>query len=311
MLDVASKNQMKSTFINKIILGCGNFGGVGSLPSLRGFGDNQSQSFHILDLARRLHINKFDTANTYGGGLSETYLGQWLRIQGPGFRDSVELHSKVGNPYGIRFKKGALSEMEIDFHVEKSLNRLQTDFIDLYYIHEPDALTPIEESVSALLKHISAGKIRKIGLSNVSDIYVKKFLSQLRPENFKYFFGVQNEFNYLQSRDTHALLPLLKHKGFHYISFSPLAGGLLTGKYTLHEGFPKGSRLSLRAEAYQSMLNREGFEKISNFNLRAKQKHIRVGQEALHFILDENQIDFVVIGPRNQEHYESLGFKFS
>src|SRR5437868_8984390 len=86
--------------LDRIIFGCGNFGGIGSSPSLRGAGDSEEQALQLLDFARRVGLRRFDSANTYGGGASERILGKWLRAQGAAFRHTAEVATKVGNPHG-------------------------------------------------------------------------------------------------------------------------------------------------------------------------------------------------------------------
>ncbi len=293
---------------HSFILGCGNFGGIGSLPELLGLGESKMEAFELLDLAQKLGINKFDTANSYGGGLSETYLGEWINQQGSDYRSKIQIHSKVGNPYGTSPGNNPLSEPEILNQLQGSLGRLKTNHLDVYYIHQPDPLTRIEETIRALIKCIQNKKVRQFGLSNVNLSYLKTFISILGNEYFSYLFGVQNEFNFLNQCDSDELIPYIKSKNLHYAAFSPLAGGLLSGKYDLEKPFPKGSRLSLRADPYRSLLNTQAFEKIAELEIIARSHKRHLPEQAIRFVLQET--DFVIIGPRKKEHYENLGFKF-
>lgn len=296
--------------LHRIILGCGNFGGLGSLPELRGRGENQQQAFEILNLARKIGINRFDTANTYGGGRSEEYLGQWIANQGSHFRSTIQIATKVGNPAGTRPGQNPLSRAEIVFHVENSLRALRTDSIDIYYAHQPDPATPVEEIIGAFSQIMAEGKIRYAGLSNVDLSHVREFLEKADDRVRAHLCWVQNEFSFLQQKDGKELIPFLQAKSLKYVSFSPLAGGLLSGKYQWNVPYPAGSRLTLRPEPYQSFLNRETFDRIQELNTVAERNKRTLPAEALLFVLNTEGIDSVIIGPRRKEHYESLGFEF-
>lgn len=160
----------------KIILGCGNFGGVGSLPTLIGKGDSPEQAVNILNLAIHHGIFQFDTANSYSGGHSEEILGHWISSLEPYKKDKICISTKVGNPYATTAGMRPLCAQEILFHLHKSLKRLQIQQIHTYYLHQPDPTTPLEETLSALEAAIQEGDIKYIGLSNVDLPYVESFL---------------------------------------------------------------------------------------------------------------------------------------
>src|SRR5206468_6789452 len=103
----------------RIIFGCGNFGGIGSSPKLRSAGDSEQQALQLLDHARLVGLRRFDTANTYGGGASEIILGKWLRAQGPAFRHGAQIATKVGNPHGCPRGDTPLSAAQINFHLDQ------------------------------------------------------------------------------------------------------------------------------------------------------------------------------------------------
>src|SRR5262245_46512611 len=109
---------------NRIVFGCGNFGGIGSAPSLRSAGDSEEQAFQLLNHARRVGLRRFDTANTYGGGASERILGKWLRAQGVSFVEDAQIATKVGNPHGCPPGEAPLSRVQITHHLDESLRRL-------------------------------------------------------------------------------------------------------------------------------------------------------------------------------------------
>jgi aryl-alcohol dehydrogenase-like predicted oxidoreductase len=295
--------------LDRIVLGCGNFGGIGSIPELRGRGENQQQAFALLNLARKLGLKRFDTANTYGGGLSEEYLGQWISDQGSQFRSEIQIATKVGNPAGTRPGQNPLSRSEIIFHIENSLRVLRTDSIDIYYVHQPDPATPVEEILGAFSQIISEGKIRYAGLSNADLSYVQQFLEKADERIRPHLCFVQNEFSFLQQKDRRELIPFLQANSLKYVSFSPLAGGLLSGKYQWNVPYPAGSRLTLRPEPYQSFLNQKTFDRIQELKTVAEKNKRGLPEEALQFVLNTEGIDSVIVGPRRKEHFESLGFE--
>ena len=159
--------------VDRIWFGCGNFGGIGSSPNLRSAGDSEQQALELLDHARRVGLRRFDTANTYGGGASEMILGKWLRSQGAAFVQGAQIATKVGNPHGCPPGETPLSAAQIAHHLDESLRRLGVERIDLYYIHEFDRVTPLEETLGAMTRAVEAGKIDRFGVSNASLADVK------------------------------------------------------------------------------------------------------------------------------------------
>src|SRR5437016_5447249 len=136
--------------ISRLGLGCGNFGGIGSAPEFFGMGENEAQACELMDRALDAGINFFDTANAYGGGRSETYIGNWLKTKGSTVSQRLLVSSKVFNPVGPGPNDRGLSRRHILQQVDESLARLQTDRLDMYLIHEPDPETPLEETLVAL-----------------------------------------------------------------------------------------------------------------------------------------------------------------
>src|ERR1041384_8330606 len=145
--------------VSALGLGCGNFGGIGSAPAFFGKGETEPQAFALMDRAFDAGINFFDTANAYGGGRSETYIGRWLKAKGPAVRQQLLLSSKVFNPVGPGPNDRGLSRRHILQQVDESLARLQTDRLDMYLVHEPDPETPLDETVQALDDVVRLGKV--------------------------------------------------------------------------------------------------------------------------------------------------------
>ena len=299
---------MSALDIDRIWFGCGNFGGMGSSPALRHAGDGEETALQLLDHARRVGLRRFDTANTYGGGVSETILGKWLRVQGSAFVQEAQIATKVGNPCGCPSGDTPLSRTQVAHHLDVSLQRLGVDRIDLYYIHEFDRVTPLEETLEAFSRAAEAGKIDRFGISNATlqdvDAVVKLADSNLRAR-FEY---VQNEFNLLAATDAEALIPFCAEHGLRYTAFSPLAGGLLTGKYAFGERPPPGSRLTHAAEVYAGYLNERSFAAIEQLRKSAQTKGETMSAAALRFVLDTPGVDGLIVAPRRLEHFASYGF---
>jgi aryl-alcohol dehydrogenase-like predicted oxidoreductase len=289
------------------VFGCGNFGGIGSAPHLRSAGDSEAQALQLLDHARRAGLRRFDTANTYGGGASEIVLGKWLRSQGAAFVQSAQIATKVGNPHGCPPGETPLSRSQIASHLDQSLRRLGVERIDLYYIHEFDRLTPLEETLAALEDAVDAGKIDRFGISNafLGDVKAVRHLAgSSLASRFEY---VQNEYNLLATADAEVLLPYCSENGLRYTAFSPLAGGFLTGKYRIGEQPPADSRLAHAPEACAGYSSAESFTAIEQLRRSAETRHVTMAKAALRFVLDTPGVDSLIIAPRRVEHFATLG----
>jgi aryl-alcohol dehydrogenase-like predicted oxidoreductase len=295
--------------IDRIVFGCGNFGGIGSAPSLRGAGDSDEQAVRLLDHARSVGLRRFDTANTYGGGSSELVLGKWLRSQGTSFRQKAQIATKVGNPHGCPPGETPLGRAQIAYHLDESLRRLGIERIDLYYIHEFDRGTPLEETLGAMTRAVEASKIDRFGVSNamLSDMKaVRSLAGSSLGSRFEY---VQNEYNLLATADARELIPYCAEQGLRYTAFSPLAGGLLSGKYRFGEEPPPGSRLAHAADIYRDHLNEESFAAIEELRQSAEARRETMAHAALRFVLDTSGVDSLIIAPRRIDHFATMGFE--
>ena len=295
--------------IERIWFGCGNFGGLGSSPHLRHAGDSEETALKLLDHARQVGLRRFDTAHTYGGGASEAFLGKWLHAQGAGFIQIAQIASKVGNPAGCPPGDTPLSARQVALHLDESLGRLGVERIDLYYIHEFDRVTPLEETLEAMSRAADAGKIDRFGISNASLADVKAIRdlagSVLGPR-FEY---VQNEYSLLATADAEDVIPYCANHGLRYTAFSPLAGGILTGKYRFGEDPAAGSRLAHAAGFYADYLTEESFEKIDRLRQSAEGRGEPMAAAALRFVLDTPGVDGLIIAPRRIEHFAGYGFE--
>jgi len=153
--------------IDRIIFGCGNFGGVGSLPELFGKGDNEEQAGHLLDAAFGAGIRAFDTAHSYGGGRSEEYLGRWLRCLSRQNQRRARVTTKIGNPLASLPGRRPLEASEFARQLHTSIERLGVKQLEVLYLHETDPSTPWKETFDALSVELEFGTFKYLGLSNV------------------------------------------------------------------------------------------------------------------------------------------------
>jgi aryl-alcohol dehydrogenase-like predicted oxidoreductase len=290
--------------VSALILGCGNFGGIGSAPAFVGQGETQEQAFAIMDAAWELGINSFDTADAYGGGRSETYIGAWLAAKGAVVRDQLLLSSKVYNPVGDGPNDWGLSRRQILHQVEASLRRLRTDYLDMYLIHEPDPTTPLDETLRALDDLVHHGKVRYIGASNMPGWLMTKALWLSDKHNLQRFEWVQNSYSLLERADERELFPLCEDQRLGYTPFSPLAGGWLTGKYRAGQQFPPGSRMTLRPEPYQRLLDERIFRGLDRLRDYAAERGSDMAALALAWVMSHPLVTAPIAGPRRPEHLE-------
>jgi aryl-alcohol dehydrogenase-like predicted oxidoreductase len=288
--------------ISPLGLGCGNFGGIGSAPAFFGMGETEAQAFDLMDRAFDAGINFFDTANAYGGGRSESYIGRWLKTKGSAVREQLLLSSKVFNPVGPGPNDRGLSRRHILQQVDASLLRLQTDRLDMYLVHEPDPDTPLEETVLALDDVVRMGKVLYIGASNIEAWRLARALWISDKRSLSRFEWVQNSFSLLDRAPESELFPLCTDVGVGFTAFSPLSGGWLTGKYRADAPYPPGSRMTLRPEPYRHLEQGDMFRRLASLEAEASARGVSMSTLALAWVLRHPRVDAAVIGPRNAEH---------
>ena len=217
------KRSIGSLQVSLAGLGCNNFG----------WRIDSAATAAVVNAAIESGINFFDTADVYGNGQSEEYLGRALK----GRRDRVLIATKFGMKMG-EGKEGA-KPAYIRQAVEDSLRRLGTDHIDLYQIHRSDASTPIADTLAALDQLVKAGKVREIGCSNFSAAQLREAAQAAKSARF---ISVQNNYSLLHREPEAEVLPECERSGIAFLPYFPLANGLLTGKYRKGQPFPKSSR---------------------------------------------------------------------
>jgi aryl-alcohol dehydrogenase-like predicted oxidoreductase len=288
--------------ISRLGLGCGNFGGIGSAPAFFGMGETETQAFDLMDRAFDAGINFFDTANAYGGGRSETYIGNWLQARGSTVRDRLLLSSKVFNPIGPGPNDRGLSRRHILQQVDATLGRLRTDRLDMYLIHEPDPDTPLDETLRTLDDIVRAGKVLYVGASNIEAWRLARGLWISDTRGWCRFDWVQNSFSLLDRGAEHEMFPLCADRQVGFTAFSPLAGGWLTGKYRPGEQYPDGSRMTLRPEPYRHFEREHVFKGVAAFGEAARSRGVPASALALAWVLRQPRVDAAIIGPRHASH---------
>ncbi len=292
--------------VSAVGLGCGNFGGVGSAPALFGKGESEEEAFAVMDAAWEMGINFFDTADAYGGGRSETYVGNWLRGKGSRVREQLLLATKTFNPVGPGINDRGLSRAHIMRQVDASLRRLQTDHVDMYLIHGPDPDVPPEETLRAFNDLVHAGKVRYIGACNMSAWETMKVLAISDRLELQRFGWIQNAYNLLERDDEREMLPLCADQGLGYTPFSPLAGGWLTGKYRRPRDYPAGSRMTLRPEPYTRFERPAVFAAIERLANEARQRGVSAAGLALAWVLSNPLVTAAIVGPRAPGHLQPV-----
>ncbi|HVW19403.1 MAG TPA: aldo/keto reductase [Solirubrobacteraceae bacterium] len=224
-------------FVSELSLGTMTFGGSGGFASV-GTTDVKAARRHV-DMAIDAGVNCIDTADMYSGGLAEEIVGEVLE----GRRDDLILATKVRftMPPGGR-NDGGLSRHHVVRGAEASLRRLRTDHIDLYQVHEWDGLTPLEETLAALDHLVSSGKVRYVGCSNYTAWQMLKALGISERRLLASFVSTQVYYSLQERSIEHEIVPACLSEGLGILVWSPLAAGLLTGKYRRGEPAPEGTR---------------------------------------------------------------------
>jgi aryl-alcohol dehydrogenase-like predicted oxidoreductase len=272
----------------RVILGCGNFGGIGSSPAFFGQGETLEQALELMDAAWEAGITWFDTADAYGGGRSETYIGEWIRSRRP---EGLRLTTKTFNPMDEGEDHG-LSPARILRQIDPSLRRLGVERVDLYLAHEWDPDVPVAELAGVFEELVAAGKIGAYGLSNVDGAQLREALEAGS------FAAVQNSYSLFDRESEDDVLPLCEEEGLWFQAFSPLAGGWLTGKYRRDSPEPEGSRMTMRPGPYEHLRHDRVYHARAELERRGDPATL-----ALAWLLGDARVS-VVLGPRRPEHLQ-------
>ncbi len=280
--------------VSPLCLGAMNFGGPTSAD----------ESFAIINRALNAGINFIDTANVYNAGESERLVGRALKENGK--RDQVVLATKVHNKTGDGPNDRGDSRYHIIKACEDSLRRLQTDRIDLYQLHRPPLTMPQDETLRAFDDLIHAGKVVYIGASTHPAWMVMEALALSERYNLARYISEQPPYNLLDRRIENELIPMCQKYGLAILPWSPLAGGLLAGRYSLDGGYPAGSRATRTGAFFTDRISLKGRQVAMQVAELAQARGLTAAQLALLWIKDQPGVTAPIIGPRTCEQLEAF-----
>lgn len=292
----------------RVGLGCATFGRE----------IDEAQAFRIMDQALERGITLFDTAEAYGGGQARLYRKNQFGVEDE--REvSGEMHSSekiIGRWLRARNARKhivLLTKVTVDFRPEHvrtalaaSLERLQTDVIDLYLYHQFDAKTPLAEAAAAADEGVRGGLVRAAGCSNYSGAQLEAALNESRSRELARFEVIESNYN-LAVRDIESdLLPLTRRESVGVLSYSPLGAGFLTGKYTPDRGaFPKGTRFDVIPGHADVYFNERNFRVVENLRELAERTGIPAERLAMAWVFQNAGIDVVLVGARTAAHLDN------
>jgi aryl-alcohol dehydrogenase-like predicted oxidoreductase len=276
--------------VSVVGLGCNNFGRR----------IDQAAAERVVHKALECGITLFDTADVYGDGQSERFLGAALR----GRRDDAVIATKFRSPMGEGPYHRGGSRRYIRTAVENSLRRLDTDYIDLYQMHAPDPATPTEETLSALNDLVREGKVRYIGSSNFAGWQIADAAWIARIQHLVPFTSAQNEYSLLERSIEREVIPACERFGVGMLPYFPLASGLLTGKYHRGQPPPEGTRLA-RSPRVGELLNDQNFDVVEALDRFARDRGITLLDVAIGGLAAQPAVDSVIAGATKPEQVEA------
>jgi aryl-alcohol dehydrogenase-like predicted oxidoreductase len=281
---------------SELVLGTMTFGGSGGF---RAVGETDLQGARRqIDMALDAGVNVIDTANMYSSGASEEIIGNALT---DGRRDRLLLATKARFPMGPGPNDAGLSRHHLIEACEASLRRLQTDHIDLYQMHEWDGQTPLEETLAALEHLQSTGKVRYVGCSNFAGWQVMKALGIARAQGLPEFVSQQIYLSLQERSAEYEIVPSAIDQGLGLLIWSPLAGGLLSGKYRRNQPPPEGSRHAGEWDEPPVYDEDKLYDTIETLIAIAEDHGVSAAQVAIAWLLGRPGITSVIIGARTDE----------
>jgi aryl-alcohol dehydrogenase-like predicted oxidoreductase len=280
--------------VSELCLGTMMFGGK----------TEEKDSMDIIDKALDSGINFVDTANVYSRGKSEEAVGKAFKRNGK--RSRIVLATKARQRMEDEDPNGeGLSRRHIIEQCEKSLGRLQTDYIDLYIMHRPMSSIPIDETLRALDDLVRAGKVRYLGASNFAAWQMMESLWVSKEHGLNRFVCAQPPYNLMDRRVERELAPMCRTYGIGIMAWSPLAGGFLTGKYKRGESRPGDARHAERTpDTTSALFSDRAFDVAETLQKIGKEKDCSASQIALAWCKIQPGITSPIIGPRTMEHLE-------
>jgi 1-deoxyxylulose-5-phosphate synthase len=286
--------------VSRVVLGCGSIGGIGSPAQTRGKGLSPVEGLAQIDCAVGIGINTLDTANSYAGGVSEEVVGQWVA----GHPDAdVLIATKVGNLVHPDQHDIDLSPAHIAEQVEASRSRLGR--IDLYLSHAPDPSTPIEATLEAFAAVLESGRARAIGGCHLGAVELELALDAAERNGLPGYQWVQNEYNLLARDDEIDVLRVVRERGLGYTPFSPLAGGVLAGRYRRGAEPPPDSRMAI-IPSYLSDLDDATWDGLDGLAAAARRRGVSVPALALAWVLSAPGVTAPLVAPRKVEQFADV-----
>ena len=262
------------------------------------------ESIAIIRAALDAGINLIDTSNSYARGEAERIIGQALKQHG--LRDQVILATKVHYPTGPGVNDRGNSRLHIMRACEDSLRQLQTDTIDLYQTHRPDLEVPLDETLRALDDLVRQGKVRYIGSSTAPAWHVVEALMTSEIKNHVKFVSEQSPYNLLDRRIENEMVPVCQRHGLGLLTWSPLAMGMLAGRYASADVPPSDSRATLRGGIYAERITQRGVEIGNQFAALAREYGLHPAQAAVLWVKDQPGVTAPLIGPRTLAQLQHL-----
>ena len=291
--------------VSRVILGCGNFGGVGSSPAFFGQGIPKDEAFRIMDAGWELGLTTFDTADAYGGGRSETWIGEWVATKGSAVREAITIETKTFNPMNVGEDHG-LSRARIRRQIETSLRRLGIERVGLYMAHDADPDTPVEETLLAFDELVRTGKVGAVGASNYNAERLAEALETSELEGLTRYEWTQNSFSLLEPEDAETVFPVCHEHGLGYEVHGPLAGGWLAGRYRRGAPYPEGSRMTQRPDGYRRFERDKVFDSLEAFEREAQSRGVSMAGLAIAWLLGVPEVSAVVVGPTRVEQLDPV-----
>ncbi len=282
-----------------------HLGASGLIVSQIGLGTNafggradQETSIQIIHAALDHGVTLLDTANGYCGGESERIIGQALRDR----RNQVVLSTKAGLPVREGVYGHGTSRRHLMQELEASLQRLDTDYIDLYYVHTFDPNTPLEETLSTLDQMVKSGKVRYVAASNYEAWELMKALGLSQRLNLVSFVGIQTSYSLADRTPERDLVPLVSDQGLGIVAYYPLAGGILSGKYRDNK-IPPGSRVE-RNPGFARRLDRARIELSETVARLAEECEVTPVALALRWLVERPQVSSAIVGATRVDQME-------
>lgn len=259
---------------------------------------SEADSCAMLSAALEAGVNFVDTANVYNGGLSEEIVGRCLR----GRRDQVILASKGFGAMGSPVEYQGLSRSSLRRALEESLRRLQTDYLDLYYLHQPDYNTALEETLETLEELRSEGKIRHAGVSNFASWQIAQSFSLCEKNGWQVPAVSQPMYNLLARNIEQEFVAFAKEYRVSKVVYNPLAGGLLTGKQSLESGPAEGTRFDGNQRYLERYWHPGYFQAVESLKKLSAECGRPLLEIAFRWLLDQDHVDAVILGASKIEH---------